>query len=207
MPYTAFDLPAQFRIRSQSWRLDPGIIYQRSVFTGADKAVEIGPGARWQCEVELTPTRDLTDLRVRRAVMSVQNSINRVYRIPAVEVSQAFSPVPATCAVNGANQLGRLLACDGLPNSAAILSAGQMISVALANGSEQLFVLEDDAISNGSGQVTFVLGTPLRSAPADNATVRLHFPVSTMRITPAVAWTVQSGLVYDHPGLTAVEVF
>lgn len=207
MSYTVNNLPTEFRIRSQGWTMSGGIVFQRSEFTGADRAVRLGPGARWQCEIELVPTVSLTDLRIVRSVLAIQNSPLSVYRIPAVETAQAVSPVPATCTVNGANQTGLSLAVAGLPNNTAILSAGHMISVALPNNSEQLFVITANATSNASGQATFTLGTPLRQSPANGATVRLHSPVSTMRLRPLVGWSVSPGLVYDFPAFTAEEVF
>ena len=92
------------------------------------------------------------------------------FRLPAVDVPQAISPVPATCLVKGAGQLGLSLLCDGVPNSTAILLAGHYISVALANGDEQLLLLLSDATSNGSGEVTLWRGDQLLTGPGTTFT-------------------------------------
>ena len=204
---TIFDLPDFVKIRSGSWRQTGGVIYNRSTFTGATRTLRLGPAARWSCELEFAPTGDEADLRLMRQFMANLSRPDFAFRLPAVEVAQAASPVPATCLVMGANQLGQSLICDGLPNSTAILSSGHLISVALGADDEQLLVLNNDFTSNGSGEATFTFTTPLRKAPANNAVVKLHTPTALMRLRDPVGWNVAPATIYDFPALTAEEYF
>ena len=204
---TIFDLPEFVKIRSGSWRQVGGLVYNRSVFTGRTQALRLGPAARWTCELEFVPTGDQSDVRLMRLWQSQMAVPGHAIRLPAVEIEQAASPVPATCLVNGANQLGFSLACDGLPNSRVILNGGQMVSVSLGADDEQLLIVNADATSNGSGQVTFGFNAPLRRAPADNAVVRLHTPTALMRLRDPVGWDVAPATIYSFPPLTAEEYF
>jgi hypothetical protein len=201
------NIPAGLLIRTANWRQEGGIIYNRSEFTGRTQALRIGPAGRWTADIEIVPTNTQAGVNTVRAFLAQLYNPADSFRLSPADVQQVGGTVSSTCLVNGANQLGFTLACDGVPNSLAILIAGQFISVALPNGDEQLLQLTANATSNGSGQVTFTFSTPLRAAPADNATVRLHFPTANMRIENPTRWDVSPGLVYTYPSFTAVEFF
>ncbi len=82
--------------------------------------------------------------------------------------------------VNGASQTGLSLAVDGVSPSTAILSAGDFISFdvtsPLGNSNRQLIKAAANVTSNGSGQATIQLVTPIRQSPADNAAVNISTP-------------------------------
>jgi hypothetical protein len=201
------NIPAGLLIRTANWRQEGGIVYNRSEFTGRTQGLRIGPAGRWACDFEIVPARTQAGVNTVRAFLAQLYNPADSFRLSPADVQQVAGTVPATCLVNGANQLGFTLACDGVPNSIPILTAGQFISVALPNGDEQLLQLTANATSITLGRVTFTFSTPLRAAPADNATVRLHFPSANMRIENPSSWDVSPGLIYTYPSFTATEFF
>lgn len=88
--------------------------------------------------------------------------------------------------VNGASQTGLSLVCDGVSISTAIALKGDFIcfdvTTALSNTNRQLIQLSADATSDGAGNVTFSLSTPIRLSPANNATVTIQTPTALFRL-------------------------
>ena len=207
---SVIDFPTDIPIRATGWaQPESGVIRQRSIFTGRTTDVRLGPSARWTCRLEWVPTTDVLALDRMRAFLAHCMQPGAGFRLEMVEGAQAVSPVPATALVNGAGQLGQTLNIDGLPNTTAILRAGQLVSVALASDDEFAAVVRAAVTSNGSGQAALSLSQPLRRAPADNAVVRLHSPRAVMRLDPAAAmqWLAQPGPIYSFEALTAEEWF
>lgn len=202
------DFPAGVPLRAVNWRQSGGVIRNRSEFTGKTRELRLGPSARWRCDLEFVPTNSTTALNALRAFLAQVAQPGDGFRIVAVEGAQASSPVPVTCTVNGASQLGQTLNLTGLSASVTNLPAGAMISVPVATDDEQLFVLRSALTANGSGQAAATLATPMRASPANGATVRIHLPVATMRLDDsAINWAVSPGAVYDFAKLTAEEFF
>ena len=201
------DLPAGVVFRSANWQQQGGIIYNRSEFTGVTRALRLGPSARWSCDLELVPTGDAAQLQNIRQFLAFSYSAVDGFRLPAVEYAQTASPVPATCTVNGAGQLGFTLSLTGLAPSITNLGNGTLISVSLPNGDEQLCALSAALTANASGVGTATLATPLRQAPSNGATVRLASPVAVMRLRDPIRWGVSPGAIYDVGTISAEEWF
>jgi hypothetical protein len=201
------DLPAGVVFRSANWRQQGGIIYNRSEFTGRTRAVRIGPSARWFCDLEVVPTASQAQLRNIRQWLSFSYATTVGFRLPAVEVAQASAPVPATCTVNGASQLGFTLSLAGLATGVTNLANGSLISIALPNGDEQLCALAAPLTGDGSGVGIATLATPLRQSPSNGATVRLHTPVGVMRLRDPIRWAATPGTVYEIGTISAEEWF
>lgn len=80
--------------------------------------------------------------------------------------------------VNGASQTGRSLVTDGWSASETVLKAGDKFQV----GTE-LKIVTQDAITNGSGQVTLNFAPELRVSPSDNALIVVNQPKGVFRMT------------------------
>ena len=82
--------------------------------------------------------------------------------------------------VAGADQLGTTLDVDTLDATSDILTAGDFFSfdVTSPGGStnRQLMKVASDVTSDGSGDATLVMTTPIRQAPANNAAVEIDSP-------------------------------
>lgn len=127
------------------------------------------------------------ELREWALALDQLSDLNNVFRIvPPGYTGPSTGYLGANPAVNGGSQLGTSLVCDGVDNSTAIAKAGDYLSFdvtsALSNTNSQLFQLSADATSNGSGQVTFTLTTPIRQSPADNAVVQIFSPTAQMAL-------------------------
>ena len=201
------DIPVEIQFMTANWRQNGGITMQRSEFTGHTRGLRLGASARWTCEFEMSPVSDPVKLNRNRAFIARMFQPASGFRIPAVVVRQAPDTVPDTCEVDGDDQLGQELLLKGLQESVTNLFAGQMISVALPNGDEQLITLTQDLIADVTGEGTAYLATPLRQAPDDEATVRLQVPVATMRLEQGQGWDVTPGPIYRFPTLSAIEFF
>lgn len=116
------------------------------------------------------------------------------------------SLVPDVATVSGGSNAGRTLALTGLWAGQRNLQAGDLITVSLPGGDEQLIRLAADLVADGSGNATASLATPLRRTPADGAVVELAEPWALMRATHTPGWSVDSQNIYGHT-LEAEEAF
>lgn len=95
--------------------------------------------------------------------------------------------------VNGADQTGTSLICDGVTISTDIVKAGDVGTV---NGEFKMFTA--DASSDGSGNVTLSFEPQLRSAPSDGATFEIQTPLITMRWNnPEIMWSAVPPKLYS----------
>ena len=203
MALTVLGIPPNVKFRTASWRQSGGVVYNRSVFTGAARALRLGPAARWTCELEIVPSTDPVSYQQARAFLAVAARHNFAYRIPMVDFAQTAT---ATCLTNGTNQIGESIALDGLPNSTDLLGPGALITFVFDVGQEQSCTLLEQLTSNASGQATAILDVPLRRPIANNSTVLLAFPHCLMRAPQSLAWSVSAGQVHGFPSFTMEEV-
>jgi hypothetical protein len=101
---------------------------------------------------------------------------------------------------------GRSLNLYSMIPSALHLRAGQLLTVTLPSGDEQLVRLTADLQASVSGTATAQLATPLREVPAADAPVEIARPWALMRATNEPGWSVEPGPIYGM-ALTAEEAF
>jgi hypothetical protein len=203
MALTVLGLPPNVKFRTSGWRQTGGVVYNRSVFTGAARALRLGPAARWACELAIVPSTDPAFYLQARSFLAGAARPDYAYRIPMVDLAQTAT---TSCLTNGTNQTGETIALDGLPNSTALLSPGALITFVFDIGQEQSCTLLEPLTSNASGQATAVIDVPLRRPIANNSTVLLAFPSCLMRAPQSLAWSVSAGQVHDFPSFTMEEV-
>ena len=106
-----------------------------------------------------------------------------------------------TLRVNGANQSGASLVCDGATASVTnYLREGDYVSFG-----NELHLITADSNSDGSGNVTLSIAPPIRKSPADDAAIDYTSPVSGvfMLASPA-SWSNQPG-VFSSFTIEAIE--
>lgn len=106
-----------------------------------------------------------------------------------------------TLRVNGANQSGASLVCDGATASITnYLREGDYVSFG-----NELHLITADSNSDGSGNVTFSIAPPIRKSPADDTAIDYTSPVSGvfMLASPA-SWSNQPG-VFSSFTIEAIE--
>lgn len=135
---------------------------------------------RWQAQLNVNP-QFASDLRAWALAIDQLSDINNVLALtpPYYEgPSTGYSGLSPT--VDGSGQAGTSLAVKGLSLSSAILLAGDFISFdvtsPLGNANRQLIKVASNVNSNGSGNATIQLVTPIRQSPADNAAVNITTP-------------------------------
>lgn len=98
---------------------------------------------------------------------------------------------PGSPLVAGASQTGTSLAIDGCPaNATGYLLAGDWIQLGTGSDS-RIYMVMEDASTNGSGAVTLTISPSLRASPADNAAVTVSNTVCACRLlNPNVEWSV-----------------
>lgn len=106
-----------------------------------------------------------------------------------------------TLRVNGANQSGASLVCDGATASVTnYLREGDYVSFG-----NELHLITADSNSDGSGNVTLSIAPPIRKSPADDTAIDYTSPVSGvfMLASPA-SWSNQPG-VFSSFTIEAIE--
>lgn len=157
-------------------------------FVGGGTQVTVFAKGNWAGHVTLPPLKG-DDARLWTSALAQLSALeNDCYIVPPDYRTPAYGGSPPL--VKGASQLGASLNCDGVTNSASVLSEGDYIEVPTVSGFE-LKKLTADATADVSGNITFSFTPPLREAPADNATIRIVEPRVKMRMTsPQSSWSM-----------------
>jgi hypothetical protein len=159
---------------SPGYREFTPIIVQRSTivesYAGADIQRVNRLGDRFGAVITLPVMREQTASEWLGWWLAGQSA---VVSIPWLD-RQAAPRGYGTPLVNGANQLGQSLVCDGFAPNARI-DAGKPFSI-LSGTRRHLCVTTARATANGSGQVTLPIWPTLRWSPADNATIEIDAP-------------------------------
>ena len=194
--------PAGVALRSVQWRQTWPRLVQRSEFTNRRRIAMFGACPLWTAECELPPmTRAKADaLRAFLSRLAVPGNTTRLVAVEAPQNPAATGVASAT----GTTPVS--LGITGLPASATILRAGQMIQVWLANGDTQLLVLNADLVSNGSGYGLAQFDVPLRSAAAIGSGVEMNLPFAHLEAGEEImAWAAAPGTIYSASGFTLTE--
>lgn len=103
--------------------------------------------------------------------------------------------------VNGAGQIGTALNTAGWSASqTGVLKRGDLFQL-----ENYLYMVLQDANSNGSGQATFDIFPRLRTSPANGAALTLTNPKGLFRLeSESIGWSTSIDSVYDV-GFTAIE--
>jgi len=160
------------------------------------------PGARWHVSLRFNTLSEDNARTLIAFLVSLRGRANRFtlhdHALPSPRGVATGTPL-----VNGSGQTGGSLNTDGWTvSTTGILKAGDWIGF----GSE-LHMLRADADSDASGNATLLIEPPIRTSPADNATITVSKPTATfMLVDDKQTWSVRPAMIY---GLTinAVEAF
>lgn len=153
-----------------------------SPYTMEDYIVEY-QGQWWEADIAL-PVMDAAKAAAWRAFFAQLNGVAGTFLLgdPVYQVLGAAKNTPGVPLVKGGGQTGKTLLIDGAPNSVAgYLLAGAMIQLG-SGSSSRLFLVLEDAASDGSGNVTLTVWPKIVTAPADNAAVVLTSPKGVFRL-------------------------
>jgi hypothetical protein len=147
------------------------------------------PDRRWMARLTLKPQKG-DALRAWSLALDQLSDLANVFALgPMQYTGPSTGYAGSNPLVVGDDQLGLSLDVDGLPNSTAILLAGDFVSfdTTSTGGStnRQLMKVVSNVTSNGSGEATMTFTTPIRQAPANNATVNVLTPTAFFMLTEA----------------------
>ncbi len=169
------------------------------------------PDRRWKMTLNI-PTKKTTstEFRLWSLAMTQLSDMENVFAYtPPWYTGPSTGYAGSDPLVELGSQLGLTLNVDGLPNSTAILLAGDFFSfdVTSPGGStnRQLNQVTADVTSDGTGDATFSLLIPIRQAPADNAVVNLQAPSAFFRFSKATGGVKQLELLWSEFSLTCEE--
>jgi hypothetical protein len=180
--------PTSPKPAGMTWKLIMPSQNNVSGWTGARQVLASNRGW-WECQLTLPPIVGASSVSPWRSFIAKARGMTNDFQVPVDPTAQ--SSAPQTPQVNGASQIGRSLTTDGWPTSTTVLIAGQYVTI-----NNQLLQLTADVTSDGSGNATIEFEPPIRSAPADNASIEYKNPYALMYFVEEPALSVGVGDVY-----------
>lgn len=192
------DLPTPQRLR---WELVSNTQTFVSPLTGAVQTLEI-PGARWRFSAAFPPLTHEQSAVMQAFLLKLRGQANR-FTVPYWPRLSPRGVGGGTPLIKGGSQTGSSIDIDGCPiSTTGWLKAGDPVAF---NG--ELRVVVSDVDSDGSGNATLVLDSPVRASPPDNDPVTISAPVGTFILTsPSAGWDIGL-LMFGEFEISAVEFF
>ena len=156
-------------------------------------------GDRWACTLMLPAMKESTGHSVKAFLTRLRGCAHRVVLPNHAHVRRGTA---GNVLVNGSSQSGTTLICDG---------AGASITNAVRAGDyltleNRLYMIADDANSDGSGNLVINLTHPLYIAPTNNAAVTLVNPTGRfLFMGESVSWTRTPGDLVQFGPLEFLE--
>lgn len=155
---------------------------QRSPFTLRTQ-VYLSPGKMWFGTVTFKKVTFAQAASIRAFLADLQGQYGTfLYGDPDYLARGASGIYSGTPVVNGAGQTGNTLNIDGATNSiTGWAKAGDYFQIG-SGTSARLYMITQDANSNGSGEVVLTFQPALRSSPSDGATITFTGAKGLMRL-------------------------
>ena len=188
-------LPSHTGIRNITLRAVNTVGMTMSPFTYQQQAVAHA-GQRWEVDVTL-PAMNRADAEQWVAFLVSLRGLLGTFTLGDPVGASPRGSAGGTPLVNGASQIGGILAIDGCTASqTGWLKAGDYIQLGTA-GTATLHKVLKDADSNGSGQVSLDIWPYIRTAPSDNATVVVTNTVGRFRLSSNEQnWNIRETSIY-----------
>lgn len=191
-------IPTTVAPSSTTWRIQRIIGSSQSVFTGEQQVYQYS-GEWWECEVTMPPMRTANAREFISFLVSLRGQYGSMYlgdwdcrTALGTAGSSAGTPL-----VNGADQTGNSLICDGAPVSqTGYLKAGDYIQ--LGSGStSRLHMVVADSNSDGSGNFTLSIEPALRESPTENLAIVVASTKGVFRlVSNATGWDTNAVSTY-----------
>lgn len=205
--------PATPKPQSVQWRLEQPTQINVSQWTGRRQALSSGRGW-WECVYEMPPIVGTANFNPWRSFTALARGGANEFRVPIDPTAQEpDTDAPAGVSlsldfiereywseggttildayVKGAGQTGRSLTTGGWPQNDTVLSAGEFVTI-----SDQLLQLTADVITDANGDATITFEPPIRTSPANIASIEYRNPYALMYLTEIPSYSVQPGYVY-----------
>lgn len=185
-------MPAAPGFRTSRFGLVRNVAVFTSPLTGAQQTLE-RPGARWIAEYGLPPMRR-DQAAVWLGFLAGLRGRAGTFKGFDTDAKTARGVATGTPRVKGAGQTGSALATDGwTPSTTGILKTGDYLS--LGAPEQRLYMVVEDAASDGAGNATLSIEPALRESPDDAAVLTTAAPHGVFRLaSDEVGWDA------DHIG-------
>ncbi len=169
-----------------SWKLVSNTQVFRSPLSGAIQTVEL-PGARWHAELTFEKLSHAQARELAAFLVRLRGQAGR-FRLHDHTHPQPFGAATGAPVVAGSGQTGTSLNTSGwTPSTPGILQPGDYFSTA---GELKMVVATADSDANGNA--TIVFEPPLRTSPADQATITVDKPTAVMMLDhPEIGWSTR----------------
>lgn len=181
MPITyPISFPSNLGISSFKYGVRHAVGSLESPFSFTEQVVKFS-GEKWEIQVTL-PNMFRADAAAFNAFLLKLRGKYGTFLIGDPNGKTPRGSWGGTPLVKGAGQTGNELLIDGLPLSTnGVAKAGDWIQLG-TGGNARLYMVLDDANSNGSGEATLLLSPSLRSSPADDQAVIYQDAVGCFRL-------------------------
>ena len=170
----------------------------RSSLTGKTRLFD-WDNQRFRYEVSLTILDDTSHQLWKSFFRRVKDSRGLCYFMDPLRTTPQ-GLMTGTVVVNGASQTEDSLSIDGCTNSLTPWAyAGDYFQL-----ERNMYMILQDANSDGSGNATLKIWPRLRRSPADNAPLNCSNPRGVFRVTEIKGFQEQP-VLYDSAGFTLVE--
>lgn len=162
-------IPTAIAPRTTNFRIRRTVGMTKSIYTGSQQVYQY-TGEWWECDVTMPPMRTANAREFVAFLVSMRGLVGTMYLgdWDCRDALGSASSSAGTPLVNGADQTGNSLICDGAPASATgYLKAGDYIQIG-SGDTQKLHMLTADSSSDGSGDFTVEIEPALRSSPADD---------------------------------------
>lgn len=191
-------IPSTYAPSATTFRIKRIVGSSESIFTGQQQVYQYS-GEWWECEVTMPPMR----LDAARAFVAFLVSLRGQYGSMYLGDWDARTPLgtastsAGTPLVNGADQTGNTLVCDGAPASqTGYLKAGDYIQIG-SGSSQKLHMVTADSNSDGSGNFTLSIEPALRTSPANNTALTVSNTKGVFRlISNETSWQTNAVSLY-----------
>ena len=183
---------------STNFRINRIVGVTESIYTATQQVYQY-TGEFWEVDLSMPPMRTATARAFVAFLVSLRGQYGSFYlgdfdaRTPlGTASSSAGTPL-----VNGADQTGNTLVCDGAPNSqTGYLKAGDYIQ--LGSGSTQrLHMVTADSNSDSSGNFTLSIEPALRESPANDLAITVSNTTGVFRLSSNVTgWDTNAASTY-----------
>tara|TARA_R110002020_G_scaffold437862_1_gene648190 strand:+ start:302 stop:928 length:627 start_codon:yes stop_codon:yes gene_type:complete len=191
-------MPTTVAPRETNWRIQRLVGATQSIYTGSMQVYQYS-GEWWECDITMPPMRTANAREFVAFLVSLRGQYGSVY-IGDWDARTALGTAgtsAGTPLVNGADQTGNTLICDGAPASkTGYLKAGDYIQI--GSGTDQkLHMVTADSNSDGSGNFTLSIEPALRSSPANNTALVVANTKGVFRLANSVTeWNANAVSTY-----------
>lgn len=187
--------PAAVVPMEASWKWHTRSRPMISPLTGKTRTVSDG-GSHWSCTLTVRNLRDADKAAMQAFLSRLRGRLNRA-QLPASVFTQQGTLTALT--VNGANQTGTSLVCDGATPTTGTAKSGDMVSV---EGRLYMVVADATAVA---GTVTLEVVPPLEGPPANDVAVDLT-PSGYFRLAGnTVGWSNAPGGFASFESIEFIE--